>query len=172
MPDRRDDLTIRNGDGGDADLVLAMFDRAVAWLVSRGQTGQWGEVPFSRRPERVAAAHRWAESGGLRIAEVAGVPAGAMVVGPPVPYAPPAAEPELYVQALVTDRRRAGLGVGRALLDRARREAEDLGVRLLRVDCWAGAQERLVGYYESAGFVREAPFAVDNWHGMVLAQRW
>jgi hypothetical protein len=42
-------LMIRPGDEGDEPVVLALFDEAVAWLVERGQAGQWGAVAFSER---------------------------------------------------------------------------------------------------------------------------
>ena len=53
----------------DREGYLALFDEAVAWLVARGQTGQWGSTPFSAIDSRVAAAAEWAASGGLRIAD-------------------------------------------------------------------------------------------------------
>ncbi|MGR6918965.1 GNAT family N-acetyltransferase [[Actinomadura] parvosata] len=92
-------------------------------------------------------------------------------MGPAHDYVPPAADPELYVQALVTDRRHAGLGIGRALLDRAATEARGRGLALLRVDCYAGHDGRLVAYYESCGFTRVAPFTVGEWPGMLLQRR-
>lgn len=164
-------MKIRAGGPHDADAVLAMFDGAVAWLVERGRTGQWGSTPFSQVPERVAMVAEKAAGGGMMIAEVDGVPAGCLVVGAPMPYVEPAAEPELYVQVLVTDRARAGHGVGRALLQWARAEAVRRGARLLRVDCYAGDDGALVAFYESCGFTREEEFTVGAWPGQVLAMR-
>ncbi|AQZ62691.1 Sortase and related acyltransferases [[Actinomadura] parvosata subsp. kistnae] len=164
-------VTIRPGREGDVPAVLAMFDSAVAWLTEQGRTGQWGTRPFTgdaRRTEQVAS---WLAGGGMRIAEHDGRPAGCLSVGPAHDYVPPAAEPELYVQALVTDRRHAGLGIGRALLDRAATEARGQGLGLLRVDCYAGHDGRLVAYYESCGFTRIGPFTVGEWPGMLLQRR-
>ena len=61
--------------------MLALFDEAIAWLVARGQTGQWGSRPFSEIDARVAAAAEWAASGGLRIACEGDEPVGALVLG-------------------------------------------------------------------------------------------
>ncbi|PRX66063.1 acetyltransferase (GNAT) family protein [Nonomuraea fuscirosea] len=161
-------MHIRPGRDGDVATVLAMFDSAVTWLSAHGRTGQWGERPFTgdeRRTEQVAS---WLAGGGMRIAERDGRPAGCISVGPAHGYVTPAAEPELYVQALVTDRGHAGHGVGRALLQWAFGEARERGVGLVRVDCYAGGDGRLVAYYESCGFTRSAPFTVGEWPGMLL----
>ncbi|GAA3164478.1 GNAT family N-acetyltransferase [Nonomuraea roseoviolacea] len=161
-------VRIRPGGGGDVAAVLAMFDSAVAWLVSRGITGQWGDRPFTGDARRTEQVERWAGGGGLRIAEVDGEPAGCLSVGSPAAYVQPAQVPELYVQALVVDRRFPGRGVGAALLDRALAEAGERGAEVLRVDCYAGGDGRLVRWYEEWGFEREAPFTVGEWPGMVL----
>ncbi|MEW9552598.1 hypothetical protein [Nonomuraea sp. NPDC050783] len=50
-------------------------------------------------------------------------------------------------------------------------EALARGVGLLRVDCYAGDDGRLVAYYESCGFTRVAPFRVKDWPGMLLQRR-
>ncbi|MFF4415855.1 GNAT family N-acetyltransferase [Streptosporangium sp. NPDC001559] len=162
---------IRDGLPEDVPAVLAMFDSAVAWLTARGRTGQWGDRPFSEDPARVEKITSWALSGGMRVAEVDGEPAGCLVLGNAVEYVEPAPEPELYVQGLVVDRRFGGHGVGAALLARAREEALEGGAVLLRVDCYAGDDGRLVAYYESQGFTRAEPFTVGEWPGRVLQMR-
>ncbi|WP_214412605.1 GNAT family N-acetyltransferase [Sphaerisporangium fuscum] len=164
-------MKIRIGDVRDVPAVLKMFDSAVAWLVGQGRTGQWGSVPFSQLPERIELVTDQASSGGMRIAEVDGRPAGCLVVGSAMPYVPPAAEPELYVRVLVIDQAFAGRGVGSALLRRAREEAVEQGLPLLRVDCYAGDDGRLVKYYESQGFTRTDPFKVGDWPGQLLEMR-
>lgn len=164
-------MEIRVGDSADVVAVLGMFDSAVAWLVSQGRTGQWGDQPFtgnSKREEHIAAR---AAGGGMRIAMIDGQPAGCLVVGEPMDYVKSAEESELYVQTLVIDQRFAGQGVGRALLARAYAEAQALGVALLRVDCYAGDDGRLVRYYESCGFTRTEPFTVGDWPGQILQRR-
>lgn len=169
-------MIVRVGDAGDVEAVLALLDRAVAWLAERGREGQWGTVPFSEQPEQVRRARGWAEGGGLRVAEADdGSVVGALVLGSAPSFAPPAPEPELYLRALVTDRDRAGTGIGTALLDGAREEALARGVRLLRADCWAGGDGALVRYYLRAGFTLGATFAVRGWQGQILEQhldRW
>ena len=162
---------IRTGSPGDAPLVLEMFDAAVRWLVARGLTEQWGTEPFSSDPKRVAAAAGWASGGGLRICETAGRPVAAMVLGDAPPYVPQATEPEVYVVALVTSRTPEARGAGRALLDTAEHEARAQGVRLLRVDCFAGNDGALVRLYESAGYEPVAPFLVGEWPGQLLRRR-
>ncbi|MEO3867488.1 GNAT family N-acetyltransferase [Nonomuraea sp. B12E4] len=164
-------MDIREGRDGDAGLVLAMFDSAVAWLASQGRTGQWGSRPFTGDDRRTRQITGWVDGGGMRIAELDGSPAGCIVVGAAHDYVTPAPEPELYVQALVTDRRHAGHGVGRHLLEWAVHEARDRGVGLVRVDCYAGDDGRLVAYYESCGFTRAQPFTVGDWPGMILQRR-
>jgi GNAT superfamily N-acetyltransferase len=83
----------------------------------------------------------------------------------------PASEPELYVHLLLADPARRGAGVGAQLLEHAREEAFERGIELLRVDCWAGGDGRLIAYYEAQGFTRTATFDADGWPGQVLEQR-
>jgi ribosomal protein S18 acetylase RimI-like enzyme len=163
-------VNIRIGSAADAPVLVALFDEAVAWLVARGQTGQWGTEPFSASERRVAEMTALAAGGGLRIAEDAtGEPLGAIGVGEHPPWVEPAPAPELYVQALVTSRRHAGQDVGGALIRHAVAEARAAGLPLLRVDCWADAPG-LVGWYERQGFRRSGTFVVkDSWRGQVLS---
>lgn len=157
------------------DAVLALLDGASAWLVARGRTRQWGIEPHSTNPRRVAQVTVWAGAGELHLAVLDGAVVGALAVGEAVPYVPPPTEPELYVNLLVTDRARAGLGIGGALLDHARRLAQDRGVELLRVDCYGGGDRALVRYYESQGFTATEDFTVPlpsgPWPGQILQQR-
>jgi GNAT superfamily N-acetyltransferase len=165
---RPEDLTIRTGTGADAPALLALFDDAVAWLVARGQTGQWGTEPFSARPSAVERVHGWADGGGLRVAEAAGgTVVGAIVLGDAMPYVPPPVRPELYVQVLLTASAFRGAGVGATLIERALVEARAAGAEVLRVDCWAGVAE-LPAAYERLGFRRVGSFDVDGWPGAVL----
>ncbi|PWW59434.1 GNAT family N-acetyltransferase [Actinokineospora spheciospongiae] len=160
---------LRRGGLADLPAVLAMLDGAVDWLVARGRAGQWGERPLSERPARVTKIVRdhmvW-------LAEVAGEPVGAIMLQPAAPaHIPPASGPQLYVTLLVVDRRFAGHGIGRTLLDLAVSEARRLGLPVLRVDCFAGVDDRLVRYYRAAGFVEESRFDLNGWEGCVLSQR-
>src|SRR5579885_534828 len=81
------DLTIRAGGDADGQAVVNLFDEAVAWLVDRGQTGQWGATPFAERPGLRERVHGFRIGGGLYIAERHDVPIGVLVVGPSPPYA-------------------------------------------------------------------------------------
>jgi GNAT superfamily N-acetyltransferase len=170
-------MEIRSGTPEDVPAVLQILDGAVAWLAAQGRTGQWGAEPWSARPKLVERVNSRAERGELIVAELDGEFAGAMTVsGTPAAYVAPADEPELYVGLLATERRLGGRGVGSALLAEARAEALRRGLPLLRVDCYAGDDGRLVAYYRSQGFAEVTPFTVRQddgslWPGMLLAQR-
>ncbi|MFD0632406.1 hypothetical protein ACFQ9X_13090 [Catenulispora yoronensis] len=61
--------------------------------------------------------------------------------------------------------------MGRALVERAKQEAAERGIDLIRVDCWAGEDGNLVKVYESYGFTRDQEFMVGEWPGMLLRLR-
>ncbi|MBY8875721.1 GNAT family N-acetyltransferase [Micromonospora sp. PLK6-60] len=169
-------IALRPGGPADAPAVLRLLDDATTWLVARGRTGQWGTELASTNPRRVAQADEYAAGGGLWLAELDGRPVGALVVGPAMAYVPPASEPELYVNLLVSDRAHAGLGIGARLLAQAAELARERGVGLLRVDCYAGDDRALVRFYERCGFTATDPFTVERpghepWPGQVLARR-
>ncbi|WP_089155670.1 GNAT family N-acetyltransferase [Micromonospora sp. NBS 11-29] len=175
MTDQRS-ITIRPGGPGDEPAVLRLFDSAIAWLAERGRTGQWGTDPASTDPRRVAQADAYAHGGGLWFAEIDGTEAGALVVGAATEYVPPATEPELYVNLLVTDRAYAGRGIGARLLAHAAELAHARGLGLLRVDCYRSADRALVRFYEGCGFTATDEFTVHRpgrvpWPGQVLARR-
>ncbi|MFC4910412.1 GNAT family N-acetyltransferase [Actinomadura gamaensis] len=168
-------LEIRPADAGDVAAVLGLFDRAVEWLVARGQTGQWGDQPWTGDPDRTALIERLTAAGGARVAVLDDRIVGSISLGKAPDYVPPATVSELYVEALVTDRAHKGRGIGSALLQQARDEALAAGVTQLRVDCWAGANGALIRYYEREGFTRDTEFVVADhprgpWHGQVLVQ--
>ncbi|PZG08717.1 GNAT family N-acetyltransferase [Micromonospora craterilacus] len=167
---------LRPGGPADAPAVLRLLDDATAWLVARGRPGQWGTEPASTDPRRIAQADAWAGGGGLWLAQATDRPVGALVVGAATEYVPPATEPELYVNLLVTDRAHAGAGIGGRLLAHAAELARERGVPLLRVDCYAGDDGALVRWYERQGFTATDPFTVERpgrppWPGQVLVRR-
>ncbi|MGW0562758.1 GNAT family N-acetyltransferase [Streptomyces sp. NPDC003016] len=174
MNDTTPGIRIRPGSLADAPAVLDMLDSAVAWMNKRGNTEQWGTTPYSQKPGGVARVERYMTENAPHTAELDGAPVGALVLdsgpSPQVPIAP-AAEPERYVRLLVSDRRRAGLGIGAALLAHAVEETRRAGVELLRVDCWAGGGGELVAFYERNGFTPTDRFLSDAWPGQVLARR-
>jgi len=165
-------MRIRSGGVADLPAVMAMFDEAVAWMVARGNTEQWGTEPWSAEPAKVESTRQKIEQGELWIAELDGVPVGAMITsGRPQEYVAPVDEPELYVNLLLTSRRYAGREIGARLLSHARTLAVEKGVALMRVDCHRSGDESLVRYYERNGFVRTHAFTVRAWPGQVLEQR-
>lgn len=178
--------------------VLHLLDTAVKWLVSRDRVGQWGAAPFSENPQRAEQLQVFTTTGlGLWLAvkvaddttildqnklsntnpqtitgDVPGVIIGAIAIGEKMPYVPPVSEPELYVRLLVTDRQWAGNAVGKRLLEHARDLANGAGISLLRVDCYAGGDGKLIQYYESQGFKRSQSLnPKGDWPCQVLAQR-
>ncbi|MCO8305150.1 GNAT family N-acetyltransferase, partial [Streptomyces sp. RKCA744] len=174
MDDTTHPIRIRQGGPADAPAILDMLDAAVAWMNDRGNTEQWGTTPYSRTPGGVARVERYTTENSPYVAELDGTPVGALVLdsgpSPRMPIAP-AGEPERYVRLLVSDRRHAGLGIGAALLAHAAEEARRAGVRLLRVDCWAGGGGELVAFYERNGFTPTDRFLSGTWPGQVLAMR-
>jgi GNAT superfamily N-acetyltransferase len=167
-------IIIRTGGPADAPLILSMLDSAVEWLVSQDRTGQWGTEPWSTNERAVELVHRYTAESTPYIAEVDGSPAATLTLSKaPGPYLEPADEPERYIHLFATDRRFRGLGAGAALLAHAAEETRRAGISLLRVDCYAGDDGKLVAYYEGQGFTRVAPFTVgeDKWPGMLLARR-
>ncbi|KAJ5393510.1 uncharacterized protein N7487_011151 [Penicillium crustosum] len=192
------DIIIVRGTVDAVQAVLHLLDTAVQWLVSLDRTGQWGAVPFSENPQRAEQLREFATTGhGLWLAikvantmpilpqnrisntepqtmnrEAPGVIVGALAIGERMPYVTPVSEPELYVRLLVTDRQYAGNQIGKRLLDHARDLASKAGVSLLRVDCYAGGDGKLIQYYESQGFKRfESLNTEGEWPCQVLAQR-
>ncbi|HEY1916819.1 MAG TPA: GNAT family N-acetyltransferase [Streptosporangiaceae bacterium] len=163
---------IVGGGPEDADFVLSMFDEAVAWMTARGQADQWGTEPWSQSPARVQHVHQMAGELELGIAHFEGSPAGALALSEQPPsYVQPVSERELYVRLLITSRKHAGHGIGSALLDHARVQARQRSIDLVRVDCWAGAEGRLIDYYVRNGFTPTERFDVKGWPGQILEDR-
>src|SRR5919107_2272518 len=98
------ELALRRGDPDDFGALLALFDEAVAWMVARGQAGQWGDRPFSERREAGERVREFAASPGLWIVERDGEPVGALVVRVHPPHVEPVAASELYVELLMSSR--------------------------------------------------------------------
>ncbi|GAA1980613.1 GNAT family N-acetyltransferase [Kitasatospora viridis] len=171
-------MIIRTGGPDDIPAVLTLFDRAVAWLAAQGRTGQWGDQPWSTNEARIAHVHDYATKCLMRLAEDAdGQLLGVCVLAQEVPaHIPPADAPDLFIRLLGTDRGRKNTGVGAALVADARAEAVRRGLPLLRVDCYAGDDRRLVAAYRALGFTETDPFEVDRpdgsrWPGQVLEIR-
>ncbi|MBV6702789.1 GNAT family N-acetyltransferase [Kitasatospora aureofaciens] len=171
-------MKIRNGGPDDIPDILALLDGAVAWLAGQGRTGQWGDQPFSTVPARVEHIEKYGRDPFLiRLAvDDEGRTVGSCVLSEDRgPYIPAVDERELYVRNLVTDRTRTGAGIGAALIADALDEARRRGIGLLRVDCYAGADRKLVGQYRALGFTESVSFEVEQpngvWPGQVLEIR-
>ncbi|EAW14592.1 putative GNAT family acetyltransferase [Aspergillus clavatus NRRL 1] len=183
-------IEIVQGTAADIPTVLGLFDTAVEWLKSQDRTGQWGTKPFSQLPRRVktvteaaASSHLWlavdfdsettpdVEQPFIGPDGRRGVVVGSLEVGDKASYVESVPESELYVKFLVTDRKCAGNGVGGLLLDQARKLAREAGVELLRLDCYAGGDGKLIRYYEKQGFVRTTAFEHEGWPGQLLVER-
>jgi len=165
-------ITARPGSIADFDTVIALMDEAVAWLTGQGRSGQWGSEPISSRAQSVQKMRDEVELNDLWMAEIDREPVGAMLLGEvPMPYVAPVDERELYLHLLITSRRYAGHGIGQALVDQARVVAKERGIDLIRVDCYAGDDRKLVAAYERLGFAPTETFTVKEWPGQVLAMR-
>ncbi len=162
-----DQIEIRQGGPADVPLLLEWFDEAVAWMVARGQEGQWGSEPLSQRPQSVANIEQLASGGGLRIAELAGCPVGALVIGKAPAHVHAIDLPELYIELLLTSRRHAGKQIGTRLIEEAIGTAQARGLPMLRVDCWAEAPT-LVAWYRRHGFEPSGTFDVRGWRGQIF----
>jgi GNAT superfamily N-acetyltransferase len=146
-------VQFRTGSSEDTDAVIALFDANVAWLVERGRSDQWGSEPFSENPKLVGFARDLLSSGLMTIAEIDGTVVGASVVTDhPMPYVPAIEEPERYLKLLIASPAHRGGKIGHRLIELAREYTISEGIDLLRVDCWAGGDRRLVTYYTSEGF--------------------
>ncbi|MFJ8628283.1 GNAT family N-acetyltransferase [Kitasatospora sp. NPDC093550] len=171
-------MKIRTGGPEDIPDILALLDGAVAWLAGQGRTGQWGDRPFSTSPARVEHIEQYGREPFLiRLAvDDEGRTVGSCVLSEERgAYIPAVDERELYVRNLVTDRARKGSGIGAALIADAVEEARRRGIGLLRVDCYGGADRRLVAQYRALGFTETEGFEVEQpngvWPGQVLAIR-
>jgi GNAT superfamily N-acetyltransferase len=144
----------RAGSGKDLDAVVALFDANVIWLVAQGRADQWGSEPFSGNPKLIEFVRELLAGGTVTIAEIGGDVVGASVVTDhPMAYVPAIDEPERYLKLLIASPAHRGEKIGHRLIELARAQTVSEGIGLLRVDCWAGGDRRLVAYYEREGFV-------------------
>ncbi|MFF0015777.1 GNAT family N-acetyltransferase [Streptomyces sp. NPDC005374] len=171
-------ISIRDGSPGDIPVILGMLDSCVEWLVAQGRPRQWGTEPLSGSPKTVESVARYIDEGSVFIAEADGVPAATLTItdspGAYLAALAPPGEPERYIHWLASDRRFKGLGAGSALLAHAAEETRRAGVGLLRVDCYAGDDGKLVAYYEANGFTPTESYTAgvnNDWPGQVLAMR-
>ncbi|MGW0122476.1 GNAT family N-acetyltransferase [Streptomyces sp. NPDC003327] len=139
-------VTFRQADDRDLDLLVALFDRVAAWLVRIG-VEQWrpGARDAGHFRERIAVGEVW-----LALHEGRAVGAYELwwedeqAWGPQPPVAG-------YVHRLMTDREAAPAGTGRALLAHAEGRIAALGRSVARLDSLT-SNPRLRTYYEAAGY--------------------
>lgn len=147
-------IRFREGTAADTQVVLALFDANVAWLVARGREAQWGSEPWSGDEKKVDFVTEMLSDGELTIAELDNEVVGAsLLTDHPMPYVPPIGEPERYLKLLIASPEYRGMKIGHSLIERARERTTDNGIRVMRVDCWSGGDRRLVEYYVGEGFV-------------------
>lgn len=91
---------------------------------------------------------------------------------------PPATEPELYIQFLVTSRTSTSVkGLGKAFVAEVEKVAREKGLGLIRLDCYAGKDEGegpLVKAYENLGFRKAGDRLIydeSGWQGQVMEKR-
>lgn len=129
------------------------IDANIAWLVERGRSEQWGSEPWSGDEKKIEFVRELLSSGELTVTELDNEVVGAsLVTGEPMPYVPAIEEPERYLKLLIASPQHRGEQIGRRLIERARERTVEDGIGLMRVDCWAGGDRRLVNYYISEGF--------------------
>jgi GNAT superfamily N-acetyltransferase len=163
---------IRHASAADAPAVLQVFDEVIAWFVGMGNNAQWGTTPWSALPRRVAQVTDACAMPGAWVVETPeGRLLAALVLGEPMPYVPPASEPEVYVRLLIAARDARARGLGRQLLAFADERARAAGVKRLRVDCYAGGTGDLVRFYEACGYQRISTFDLGGWPGQLLGRR-
>jgi protein-tyrosine phosphatase len=131
----------------DAPAVLRLRDAAGQWLLSRG-IAQWRPGEISE-PGLVARA----EAGELFVSRAEDSVVGAVVVSlsDPAFWGPDAGDDAGYLHTLVIDRRYAGTGLGRRILQQAEQHLAGRGVARVRLDCVA-TNDGLRGYYRRAGY--------------------
>ncbi|WP_225798819.1 GNAT family N-acetyltransferase [Streptomyces sp. NK15101] len=163
-------VTFRQADERDLDLLVGLFDGAAHWMVRNG-IDQWkpGGKDAEHFRERLAGGEVW-------LASHEGRAVGAYELwwedeqawGPQPPVAG-------YVHRLMSDREAAPAGTGRALLAHAEGRIAARGRTVARLDC-VSSNPRLRTYYEAAGYrvVGEEPgkLAADGTrYGVTLMER-
>ena len=172
-------MLIRIAELDDAAPVLRMFDGIMEWLVGQGRTGQWGTELWSTQPDLVEKVEGRILRGEMRVAVDEDEPNTVLGVvsltEQCATYVSPPPEPELFINLLGTSRAAKGRNVGGLLLEEARDEARRRGLRLVRVDCFAGEDGKLAAWYVSQGFSPVENVVVKreglpDWPGLLLAQ--
>lgn len=159
-------LQIVQAEEADLDVVMGIFDDAVAWLVAQGSVKQWGIAPFSANPRLVERFRNHILHDTFLVALKEGAAVGAICLNlsyPPYCWQGAPADCA-YVHPFATSPSVRGQGVGSALLRCAEAYARQHGKPYLRLDCFA-ENPKLLAYYESEGFEGRGEFLVGDWRG-------
>ncbi|WP_433272272.1 GNAT family N-acetyltransferase [Actinosynnema sp. CS-041913] len=158
-------MSIEPATAADADDVLRLRRDAEEWLALRN-IDQWRPGWLSSAEVRAQIA-----DGQWHVARVGGAVCGAFRLlwsDEPVWQADNAFA--VYVHGLVTDRRRAGAGLGSRLLAWAAEHGHRAGATLLRLDCVAH-NRRLRRYYAGLGFREVGRRVFDGGWAHVLLEK-
>lgn len=131
----------------DLDAIDALRRSLEDWMAETGLV-QWprGSLPRERVAAQLARGEWWV----VRDPEV-GVSGSLRLLRTDPEFWGDDPTPAVHVHGLMVDRRRAGTGLGRALLDWSLERARAAGVDVLRLDCRT-SNPALRAYYEGYGF--------------------
>jgi GNAT superfamily N-acetyltransferase len=159
-------ITLEEAKPHDAPRLLALRDEAARWMQQTG-VQQWarGEVSLGEVRAQIAG-RQW-----FILRQSESVVAGLRLLWADEPMWGPRPADAAYVHGLVIDRRRAGDGLGTALLTWAEDRASADGRSFLRLDCVEG-NLALRSYYARAGFLQVGRRDFDGaWHSAVLLEK-
>jgi ribosomal protein S18 acetylase RimI-like enzyme len=153
--------------------IATLFDASITWLNSIGITTQWGTSPRSQNPEFLERIRSiYTNSLVLEARTTSDHPThpdtalGFIGIGntgynpyPGVVPDMPEGVDAVHITVLIRNRETPEIsaiskGIGRALVEEARKETQRRKVPCLRVDCYGGGEGALVKVYESMGFTR------------------
>ncbi|WP_175439065.1 GNAT family N-acetyltransferase [Streptomyces vilmorinianum] len=139
-------VTFRQADDHDLDLLVRLFDGAAHWMVRNG-IDQWkpGDKTAEHFRARISTGEVWlASHGGRAVGAYELWWEDEQAWGPQPPVAG-------YVHRLMTDREAAPAGSGRTVLAHAEGRIAAGGRAVARLDC-VSSNPRLRTYYEAAGY--------------------
>jgi ribosomal protein S18 acetylase RimI-like enzyme len=138
-------------------MILAMLDEASDWLARKG-FGQWQAGTFNEA--RIARAVR---AGEVYLAKLDGQVVGTLTLSwsNAMTWGDFTNE-GAYVSRLTVKRSAAGRNIGRKMIDWAEQQARAKGRKYLRLDC-GHDNERLLAYYDKAGFQRVGHANIGEW---------
>ncbi len=158
--------TMRQARHDDLDVVMALLDRRIRWLRSRG-SDQWstGSTFRTRLTNHIERGETWLLEDNKE--SIATITVG--TVGDPDFWTPSELrDPAIYVSKMASRIERSGEGLGVLMIRWARDRAKKLGLEFVRWDAWRTNPE-LQEYYRSIGarHVRTVDVA-DRWSGALF----